>query len=636
MKPSLMPLSLLLGTALSLLILCLPALLPSVSAQELEAQKSAPGLPASSSDNVGEWLDFSPDVFARARAENKMVLLDLEAVWCHWCHVMAEETYKDAEVRKLLQRKYLCVRVDQDARPDLSNRYEQYGWPATIIFDASGRELVKNAGYINPQAMRKLLRETASPAKKESPPITVSSPSNSKQKAESGTEKYVGLPPAVKEALIKKHKAGYDTKYGGWGTYQKFLDFDSAEFAMSLGLAGDKEESGQARAALDAELNLLDPAFGGLYQYSTDGDWLHPHFEKVMAIQADGLRLYSLGFLLYRDPKYLQAARSIAAYLCQFLSGPEGAFYTSQDADLKQGEHSGDYFGLGRAERLQQGVPRVDRHFYSRENGLAACAFTYLYRASRDPLDLERAIKAVNWVVANRSLAGSPGGFRHDDVDKAGPYLGDNLAMGRAFLALYEVTGERSWLEKAKASADFIGRHFQIDGQAGFVTAASSSSKLQLAALMPQPLLDENVTLARFANLLFQYTGNQIYRDQSLEALRFLSLPDTYNQRRIFVSGILLADGECQSTPLHVTVTGGKDDAAARALFAEAMALPVLYKRTEWLDSKEGPLPNSDVELPALPRAAAFSCGVGRCSRPAYTPEDLSRMVGRLAASNQP
>src|SRR5262245_36102331 len=77
-----------------------------------------------------QWPDWSDAVFDQARRENKFVVLDLEAIWCHWCHVMAETTYKNPEVIGLMQSKYIAVRVDQDARPDLSNRYEDYGWPA--------------------------------------------------------------------------------------------------------------------------------------------------------------------------------------------------------------------------------------------------------------------------------------------------------------------------------------------------------------------------------------------------------------------------------------------------------------------------------------------------------------------------
>src|SRR5262249_14090709 len=89
------------------------------------------------------WRGWAPDAFDEARRENRFVLLDLGAVWCHWCHVMEETTYRDPKVVDLIRRRFVPVRVDQDARPDLSNRYEDYGWPATLVFAAAGPQLVK-------------------------------------------------------------------------------------------------------------------------------------------------------------------------------------------------------------------------------------------------------------------------------------------------------------------------------------------------------------------------------------------------------------------------------------------------------------------------------------------------------------
>jgi uncharacterized protein len=86
------------------------------------------------------WQEWSNDIFKKAQAQNKFVLLDLEAIWCHWCHVMDEKTYSQPEVRKLLNDKFICVKVDQDSRPDLSNRYGDYGWPATVVFNSAGKE----------------------------------------------------------------------------------------------------------------------------------------------------------------------------------------------------------------------------------------------------------------------------------------------------------------------------------------------------------------------------------------------------------------------------------------------------------------------------------------------------------------
>src|SRR5260370_33382017 len=105
-----------------------------------------------------QWVSWSDDVFARAKKENRFVLLDLEAVWCHWCHVMDEMSYSDPDVISLIGQRYIAVRVDQDSRPDISNRYEDYGWPATVVFNTDGSEIVKRQGYIPPRPMARMLR----------------------------------------------------------------------------------------------------------------------------------------------------------------------------------------------------------------------------------------------------------------------------------------------------------------------------------------------------------------------------------------------------------------------------------------------------------------------------------------------
>ena len=96
------------------------------------------------------WQPWSDSVFAQAKREGRFVLLDLGTVWCHWCHVMEEVTYQDPAVIELVNKRYIAVRVDADGRPDLSNRYEDYGWPATIVFNGDGGEIVKRRGYLPP------------------------------------------------------------------------------------------------------------------------------------------------------------------------------------------------------------------------------------------------------------------------------------------------------------------------------------------------------------------------------------------------------------------------------------------------------------------------------------------------------
>src|ERR1700736_4852117 len=104
------------------------------------------------------WQPWSDTVFAQAKSEGRFVLLDLGTVWCHWCHVMEENTYRDPTVVNLVGKNYLAVRVDADARPDLSNRYEDYGWPATIVFNSDGSEIVNRRGYLPPGQMASMLQ----------------------------------------------------------------------------------------------------------------------------------------------------------------------------------------------------------------------------------------------------------------------------------------------------------------------------------------------------------------------------------------------------------------------------------------------------------------------------------------------
>ncbi|MGD9680154.1 MAG: thioredoxin domain-containing protein [Candidatus Obscuribacterales bacterium] len=560
------------------------------------------------------WHDWDEALFERARKEKKFIVLDLEAVWCHWCHVMDHETYSRPAVREALNRNYICVKVDQDSRPDLSHRYEDYGWPATIIFDADGRELVKRSGYINPDKMLALLA------------AVVKNPSPQADEKPIAFAAEGVLPDSLKEELSKKHIEGFDSKNGAWGKFHKFLDWDSVDYSIELAIAGDKEAGGRARKTLDGQLNLLDPVWGGVYQYSTDGDWNHPHFEKIMQMQAENMRIYAIGYSVFGDEKYLEASRSIASYLEKFLTSPEGAFYTSQDADVVQGEHSGEYFELDDAGRRKAGVPRVDKHIYARENGWAIEGLAYLYMVTGEPSYLDRATRAAEWVKQNRAISSgssgsSGGGFRHDESTGSGPYLGDSLAMGRAFLSLYEATADRRWLALAESAASFIAGHFADDtaSGAGYLTAEGRSGKV----VRPQPLLEENVRLARFANLLGQYTGDEKYEKMAKNAMRFLATPVIARRKKVLVAGILLADREIANAPTHITIVGSKKDQEARALFLAALMGPAVYRRLEWYDREEGKLPNMAVDYPELPQPAAFSCGDGKCSTPAFEPDSV-------------
>lgn len=555
-----------------------------------------------------EWKNCSSDAFVQAKREHKFVLLDLGTQWCHWCHVMDSTTYSDPAVIGLLRDKYIVVRADADSRPDLATRYEDYGWPATIVFNADGGEIVKRRGYLPPDEMASMLRAI----------IADPTPGPSVQPA---TVIHYGadqaLSDSVRQALQQRFVDSYDTQQGAWGRDQKFMDWNLEEWALRLALRGDSSADRMARQTLDAQLNLLDPAWGGVYQYSTDDDWHHQHFEKIMQMQAENLRLYSLGYAQYHDPKYLHAAREIQRFLKTFLLAPNGGFYTSQDADLIDGVHSADYFALDDAHRRKQGIPRVDTHQYARENGWAIRGLTALYEANGDASALEQATAAAQWAIDHRALSG--GGFSHDSHDASGPYLGDTLAMGQAFLELHIATADAKWLARAESAADFIQGHFVSASEPGIATSDLNSA----GVFAPDRELYENVDVARWAHLLFEYSHRPADEQLAKTAMKYLATPQIALSRQVAVGGILLANDELAIAPLHVAVLAKAGDADAEALYLAALTAPTDYKLIEWIDP-ESPAASA---YPHLSKPAAFVCTETTCSMPLTTPVAVSGRI---------
>src|SRR4051812_36377515 len=397
------------------------------------------------SANELKWSDWNDDLFTRATAEKRFVILDLEAVWCHWCHVMEKTTYSDPTVQSLLSEKYLPVRVDQDANPDLSSRYGDWGWPATIVFGPDGSEIAKIRGYIEPERMQALLKAIIDDP---SPGPSVGDAFEIKPSASHFLTK------AQRDQLGKTYDESYEEKLGGWGETQKYIDAASMDLAITRAEAGDATATKRARQTLDAAIALIDPVWGGVFQYSEGGSWRKAHFEKIMSFQGQYLRQYSQAYALWKDEKYLRAARDIERYLVAFLQGPEGAFYVSQDADLDHDTDGHKYYALADAERRKLGMPRIDKNLYARENGWAISGLAAYYDVTNEPAALAIAERAAKWVIDNRALPN--GGFRHGEKDRGGPFLGDTLAMGQALLDLYAATGNRDWLTSAARAGDFV------------------------------------------------------------------------------------------------------------------------------------------------------------------------------------
>ncbi|HEY0767500.1 MAG TPA: DUF255 domain-containing protein [Steroidobacteraceae bacterium] len=581
----------------------------------LAALACSAAMGASAAQQPIRWrTHWNQSLFAQAAREHRFVLLDLHAVWCHWCHVMDEKTYADPSVRALIDQHYLPVGIDADADPGLASRYGDWGWPATIVLAADGTEIVKRRGFIPPQQMASLLQAI----------IDDPSPGPSVQQAARTAPGAGALVSAAQRAAFRKtYDEAYDARNGGWGSGQKFIDAPTMEYTLAL-VAEERDAVAERRArqTLNANLKLIDPVWGGVYQYSDTADWASPHYEKLLSFQADDLRLYAEGYARWHDPRYLRAAQALQRYVSTFLRSPDGAFYVSQDADLSVQVTGHEYYSGDDAARRRLGIPRVDRHQYARENGWAIRGLCKLYDVTGDGEALAEAERAAAWVLKHRALP--RGGFRHDLKDAGGPYLDDTLSMGQAFLALYRSTGERRWIVHARAAMDYIGAQFR-DTRGGFISAPAPAGATGVFS-DPARTLEQNAAVARLANMLHRYTAEARYRQSALHALKFLATaaPAAGSGQH---SDILLADRELASAPIHITVVGGKNDSAAQALHAAALQFPAGYLQVDWWDRTEGPLPNPQIQYPALKRAAVFACTHSSCSTPVFDPGNVLQSV---------
>lgn len=550
----------------------------------------------------GFWSEWSDATFDRAAKEKKFVVVSLQSWWCPWCLAMNRETWSDATVRGVLKDRFIPVYVDQDSRPDISQRYERWGWPATIIFGPDGTEIAKLRGFYSPKFFIPVLEA----AIKDPSPVNYGTPGGPERERTLAS----GLSDVERNEIVTFLDKAYDQVNGGWGK-SKLVDGPTLGWFLDRAKAGDKDAEARIRRSLTAMTALIDKDSGGISQVTLKPDWSKPSLEFPMFAQEAALAAYSRAWVMFGDPAYRDAADRLYGFLAAKLAGPGGGFYAS----------------MGMAE----GQPGVDKRQYARETGQAIQGLAAYYDATGTKQALALAVAGAEWAMRERALPG--GGFRHTAQDQGGPYLADSLEMGAALLALHRSTGERKWLTGAKASADFIAKTF-IDAKTGAFVASAAPE----ARHLPKPIKqrEDNVTATRFFTLLAFYTGEARYREIAEAGMGYLASPAVL-QAAAFLPDVLLAEQELRNEPVHVTVVGPKDDPRSSALFAGALRYPLAFKRAEWWDKREGRLMNQDVDYPDFPDGpAAFACTRNFCSLPVTDPAAIPAQIDRLQRALSP
>jgi hypothetical protein len=305
-----------------------------------------------------DWYPWSEEAFERARQEDKAVFLSSGGVWCHWCHVMAKESFEDEEAAKLMNELFISVKLDRDERPDIDRRYQQAvaamgggsGWPLSV-FLTPDKQPFYGGTYFPPEdrqgrpGFKKILiavydfyrtkREDAASYSRRVMETFIAEPLPAGELNDA-------LPGEAEAALLGQ----FDMKNGGFGTAPKFPMPGALEFLIRRSVAGPDSAASQAARRMLAAMaagGFHDQLGGGFHRYSVDEAWIIPHFEKMADDNAGLLRNYLDGYAVFGDEPYLGTVRGIIAFTREVLSDPEGGFFASQDADVTPDDEGG-YF----------------------------------------------------------------------------------------------------------------------------------------------------------------------------------------------------------------------------------------------------------------------------------------------------
>lgn len=563
------------------------------------------------------WRAASEEAFAEAAREDRLVLLSVQADWCHWCHVMNATTFADPDVRRLLDEGFVTVRAEEGARPDLAERYGNWGWPATIVFAPDGTEILRLRGYRDPVAMRAILETLLADLRAHAPlGATLEG-----HVAPSGSEAPRELAEA--RAIVRAQLDGlYDRREGGWGDEQRY-PFDAlVRHALVRGREeGDARATERGLRSLARYTELIDPVDGGMYQYS-DGDWAHPHYEKLAEIQAGAIEALAEAYASTHDERWVRAAGELTRYLDTTLTSPDGTFYASQDADLRSDESlvpGAVYYALDAGERRARGTPRIDTHVYASVGGRLAAALARWGAVRADAEAVHRAERCVRAIdSAQRDERGL---YLHEasESDDGVRYLADQAEMLRALVALHQATGDPTWAVAASALAD---RTLEVLGdEASHALFSRTPGRDPTEA--PTLPIEDGAVVARMLLALSVIEHRPDRVEQARAILGGLASPRALAAAGRKVGEYAIALELSAQDPVALTVVGDPAAAATGRLVRAAVDYAEPRAVLVWQTSEEGEYP-FDPGTPAL-----YVCSSVSCSEPITDP---ARVRERLDA----
>jgi len=308
------------------------------------------------------WHEWGEEAFAAAQRENKPILLDIGAVWCHWCHVMDRESYENSDVAEIVNREFIAVKVDRDERPDVDSRHQLAvsaisgtgGWPLTVFLTPEGRPFYGGT-YFPPDdrygrpSFKKILLAIAEAYRERRDEVlnSASETMHMLEHAEGFAGRHADFSPRLIGVMVQSAVSIFDPNNGGFGGAPKFPHAAAIDLLLDWYARTKEQRVAEIITTTLTKMSrggVYDQLGGGFHRYSVDDHWTVPHFEKMSYDNSELLKNYVHGYQVFGYEYYRHIASDIVRWMDEWLSDREhGGFYASQDADINL-DDDGDYF----------------------------------------------------------------------------------------------------------------------------------------------------------------------------------------------------------------------------------------------------------------------------------------------------
>ena len=455
------------------------------------------------------WFEWENEAFAKARADNKPVMLFLAAFWCRYCQRMDEQAFSDRENLALLNAYFVALRVEDAKRPDIDARYNLNGWPTVAFFTPAG-ELLAAANYLPTEQFKELLLNVyIGYQEKNGDELTANVTEDNETVAAIQIKPETPTVAALSE-IARSIISLADRQNGGYGRGQKFIHPDANDFLLSCyESTKDTIYLDHVRLTLDRMRGspIYDAKDDGYFRTTTGADWTQPHREKLLAEHAGLLNNCLRVFRLTGRMEYARSAEEIIGYLDKKLFDPsKPAFLGCEDFLRVEGETE---------SKTEEFFTIIDDCIYTDANALAVIAYLNAAELLKNSNCRMRALAVLDFLW--RRCKSDLGCLCHfyDGAPREPGHLRDQTQVGCALLEAYRSTGDQQFLEHAKELAEFILGHL-TNPAGGYYDRATCDAGILRSRLT---LIEQNGAAASFFFRLAATTNSARYHDAARWAL---------------------------------------------------------------------------------------------------------------------